>query len=58
MSCCLQKDHITDLFVLIDNSVPKKLKTNGGAGRLPNLNNGELVTILVWNVLAIKQKYK
>ena len=56
MSCCLQKDHITDLFVLIDNAIPKKLKTNGSAGRLPNLNNSELVTILVWNVLAIKQK--
>jgi hypothetical protein len=54
--CSLQKDHITDLFVLIDDMLPKKLKYRKGAGRPANLTNSEIVTLLVWNSLAMKQK--
>lgn len=56
MSCCLQKDHITDLFVLVDDLLPKQFKHQKGAGRLSNLNNSELITILVWNVLVLRQE--
>jgi hypothetical protein len=56
VSCSLQRDHITDLFVLVDDSLPKKLKHRKGAGRPANLTSSEVVTLLIWNTLAMKQK--
>lgn len=52
----LSKDHITDLFVLVDDYLPKKLKSRSGAGRNTNLANSEVITILIWNSLKMRQK--
>ena len=50
----LQDHHITDLYVIIDNLLPKEEKPLGGR---PNLmENSELVTALVWNSLNIHSK--
>lgn len=46
----LQKQHITELYVLVDNQIGKEYKT----GR-PGLSKSEVVTILVWNALLEKQ---
>lgn len=56
VSCSLHKDHIIDLFVLVDDSLPKKLKARKGAGRPSNLTHSEIVTLLIWNSLVMKQK--
>ena len=47
----LCKDGITDLFVLVDNSLVKRT----GPGR-PGLTKSEVVTILLWNVLTENQQ--
>ena len=52
----LQKDHITDLYVLIDDMLPKKLKNGSQTGRPTLLENSELLTILAWNSLTVKQR--
>lgn len=50
----LQKHHITDLFVIIDDTLVKREKPCGGR---PNLMaDSELVTIFIWNALTVKQK--
>lgn len=50
----LQSHHIIDLFVLIDDLLPKEVKTLGGR---PNLmTDSELITVLVWNSLKVKSK--
>lgn len=50
----LQKHHITDLYVWLDDHLPKVEKPNGG--RPSCLTESELVTILVWNTMLVKQK--
>ena len=49
----LQKHHITDLYVMVDNLLPAKQSTKG---RPVLLSDSELITILIWNVLVMKQK--
>jgi hypothetical protein len=46
----LQKQHIVDLFVWIDDTLPKQLPGALG-GRPPALTASELVTILIWDGL-------
>jgi len=50
----LQKHHITDLYVWVDNILPKESKPLGGRPTI--LRNSELITILLWNTIMIKQK--
>lgn len=40
----LQKQHIVDVFVWIDDSLPKRVKR----GQQPTLRDSELLTILIW----------
>jgi hypothetical protein len=50
----LQPHHITYLYVLVDDllsSIPKPL-----GGRPTVLSNSEVITILLWNTLTVKQK--
>jgi len=49
----LQRNHIVDLFCWVDELVPRPQKK---AGRPPALSETEVLTILVWNTLALKQK--
>ncbi len=51
----LQRHHITALYVWIDDNLPNISKSPLG-GRPTILNNSELITILIWNTLVIKQK--
>lgn len=51
----LQSHHIADLYVWIDDLVPKKLPSRKG-GRPSALSDTEIVTLLVWNALVIRQK--
>ncbi len=50
----LQKHHITDLYCLVDDILPKE-KTNH-VGRPSLLANSELISILIWSSLTSKQK--
>jgi len=50
----LQPHHITDLYVRVDDAIPKFEKPFGG--RPTTLSDSELVTILLWNALAVRQK--
>jgi len=50
----LQPHHITDLHVLVDELLPVIQKPLGGRPEL--LTISELVTILLWNTLTVKQK--
>jgi len=50
----LQKHHITDLYVWVDDLLPKELKPLGGRPAI--LSDSELVTILLWNTIMVKQK--
>ena len=51
----LQKHHITDLYVWVDDNLPVIPKPLGGRPAL--LSNSELITILLWNMLSsTKQK--
>lgn len=51
---CLQSHHITDLYCLVDDLVPRSQKPLGGR---PNLmTDSELITALVWNTLKIKSR--
>jgi len=49
----LQKHHITNLYVMVDEMLPSNYCS---FGRPSLLNNSELITILLWNTLVIKQK--
>ncbi len=51
----LEAHHITDLYVFVDDSLPRTLPSPLG-GRPAKLSDSEVVTILVWNVLSLKQK--
>lgn len=51
----LHPQHIADLFVGIDDLLPKQLPAAKG-GRPAVLTNSELVTLLVWNALVLHQK--
>lgn len=46
----LCKDRITDLFVLVDESIEKRT----GRGRI-GISKAEIVTLLLWNALTEKQ---
>jgi hypothetical protein len=49
----LQAHHIVDLYVWVDETLPQ---TQSSVGRKPIISNSELVTILIWNTLLLKQK--
>lgn len=51
----LHPQHITDLFVGIDDLVPHQERSPLG-GRPAVLTNSELITLLVWNTLVLRQK--
>lgn len=51
----LQRHHITDIFVLIDDLIHRPL-ANPKGGRPPILEASEVITILVWNTLVAQQK--
>jgi hypothetical protein len=51
----LQSHHITDLFVLVADLLPKPRKNIRG-GRPVILEASEVITILVWNTLVLQQK--
>lgn len=51
----LEAHHITDLYVFVDDSLPKTIKSLLG-GRPSNLKDSEMITIFIWNVLSLKQK--
>lgn len=51
----LQKHHIIALYVWVDDLIPKKDNSSLG-GRPSILSNSELITILIWNALTVKQK--
>lgn len=48
----LQKQHIVDVFVWVDDSLPKQIQT----GRPSALSDGELLTILIWDGLTEPHK--
>jgi len=50
----LQPHNITDLYVMVDDMLPDISKPLGG--RPSALTSGELVTILIWNTLVVRQK--
>lgn len=50
----LTKKDITNLYVWVDDLLPQESKSLGG--RPSTLNNSELISILVWNTLTVKQK--
>lgn len=50
----VQSHHITDLFVVVDDMLPKEEKLLGG--RPPLMTNSELICALVWNTLTTRQR--
>lgn len=50
----LQPHHITDLYVWVDDLLSTEARPRGGRPAL--LKDSELVTILLWNTLAVGQK--
>lgn len=57
----IQRDSIVDIFVWVDDGLPKPLPNPGG-GRPPVLRDSELLTILIWDGLteghqALKEVY-
>ena len=50
----LQPHHIIDLYCLVDDIVPTIEKPQGGRPTL--LSSSELITLLVWNTLVLKQQ--
>lgn len=51
----LEPHHIVDLYVWIDELLPKQLTASQG-GRPAVLHDSELVTLLVWNAVVLHQK--
>src|SRR5581483_3301920 len=51
----LQKQHIVDLFVWVDDALPKQPAARTG-GRPANLTDSELLTILIWGGLSEPHK--
>lgn len=50
----LQSHHIINLYVLVDELLPEIPKPKGGRPSI--LSNSEIITILLWNILIVKQK--
>lgn len=50
----LSSHHITDLYVLTDDAIPKISKPRGGRPTI--LSDSEFITILIWNMLTVQQK--
>jgi len=50
----LQKHHITDLYVWVDDLVPKPIINLTIGGRPKLLSEAEVITLLVWSSLATK----
>ena len=50
----LQPHHIINVFVMVDDMLPIVSKKSQ-IGRPTLLSNSELVTILLWNTITIKQ---
>lgn len=51
----LQLHHIVDLYCLVEETLPRQKPLPQG-GRPPLLSNGELITILIWNTLALRHQ--
>src|SRR5690349_19331349 len=51
----LESHHIVDLYVWVEEALPRKLPNPQG-GRPPVLQDSELVTLLVWNAVVLHQK--
>lgn len=51
----LRSHHITDLYIWVDNLLPKRIPNPHG-GRPSALADGELLTLLIWNTLILRQK--
>ncbi len=51
----LQRHHIVDLFVWVDDSLPEQLPNPKG-GRPPILSRSEILTILIWDGLTESHK--
>ena len=51
----LEAHHIVDLYVWVDDSLPKSL-ANPHVGRPPTLRDSELMTLLLWNTVVLHQK--
>ena len=51
----LQKQHIVDVFVWVDDSLPKR-RNNRLGGRPSTLSNSELLTIVIWDGLCEPHK--
>lgn len=49
----LQSHHIADLFVWVDDLVPREPKRDG---RPPSLSDSETITLLLWNTILLRQK--
>jgi hypothetical protein len=49
----LQANHIADLYCWVDDIVPKKVR---GPGKPPALATSEVITILIWHTIVLKQK--
>lgn len=52
----LTKEHITDLFVWVDDLLPQSPVNLSLGGRPPLLSKSEIVTLLVFNSLTVKSK--
>lgn len=51
----LHNHHITELYVWVDQLVPKPVHNPAG-GRPALLTDSELITILIWNTLVVQQQ--
>lgn len=51
----LESHHITDVYFWVDELLPKPLANKNG-GRPVLLSKSELITILIWNTLVLRQK--
>lgn len=51
----LPRERIVDLFVWVDDHLPKQLPHRSG-GRMSLLTDSEIVTLLVWNAITLHQQ--
>ena len=51
----LQSHNITDLYVWVDDLLPEKLPSHKG-GRPTLMSESEIVTLLIWNAVVLRQK--
>lgn len=54
MALPLLPEHIVDLFLWVDDRLPKRLPHRNG-GRMSLLTDSEVVTILLWSTLVLRQ---